>query len=80
MATQKEMLEGFRDAKEKGAKYVTYGSSDLGMPIPIDDAIHDIMMMDEDQFGDEGDWAVCDENGHIEDEADRLGDLIEEGE
>ncbi|NCB31483.1 MAG: hypothetical protein EOM66_08765 [Clostridia bacterium] len=44
------------------AKYVSYGSGDLGIAVPKADALKDIASMDEESIG-EGTWYPCDKNG-----------------
>lgn len=58
MKTQSEMVKELRAAKEQGVKFVTYGESDLGMPIEIDVAICDIQAMDAELIGG-GVWYEC---------------------
>lgn len=63
MKTVKDMVEELISAKESGVYYVTYGESDIGMPIQIDDAIADISSMDDEIIG-EGTWYECDKHGN----------------
>lgn len=48
--------------KESKSKFFTYGESDLGMPIPREQAITDIEAMEDLSFG-EGTVEECDEKG-----------------
>jgi hypothetical protein len=59
MKTSKEMAAEIASA---GSEYVTYGESDLGIPVKRMDAIADILSLDD--VG-EGTWEECDENGEL---------------
>jgi hypothetical protein len=59
--TGKQVADEIRASK---SKYVTYGESDLGMPIPKGRAIKDFEAMDDEIVGD-GEWWECDKNGNI---------------
>ena len=61
MKTAREMANEISASK---SIYVTYGESDLGMPILREDAIEDILSMDDEMIG-EGTWYECDEKGNI---------------
>ena len=61
MKTAAQMVE---EIKNSESAYVTYGYSDLGIPVGKEDAIADIGSMDDEQIGD-GIWYECDENGSI---------------
>jgi len=47
------------------SEYVTYGSSDLGIPVLRVDAIRDISSMDDEQIG-SGTWYPCDRFGVVQ--------------
>lgn len=64
-----KFLKSLKEAKKDGTRFVTYGESDLGIPVAIDDAIVDIESMNAEYFGDCG-WYACDETGRIEDSVD----------
>ena len=59
--TVKEMVA---ELEASNSEYVTYGSSDLGVPVKREDAIADISGMDDEQIG-EGTWYECDETGAV---------------
>lgn len=61
MKTAKELADEIRASK---SEFVTYGYSDLGMPIKKEDAIADIESMDDEMIGD-GTWYECDKDGNI---------------
>ena len=61
MKTAKQMADEMRSST---SKFVTYGNSDLGIPIQRELAIIDIEQMDDEMIGD-GTWYECDENGNI---------------
>jgi len=61
MKTAKEMAN---EIEASSSEYVTYGESDLGTPVKREDAIADILSMDDDMIG-PGDWAECDSEGNI---------------
>jgi uncharacterized protein YuzE len=61
MKTVKELLEEIKASK---ALYITYGDSDLGIPVLREDTLADIASMDDEQIG-EGTWFECDEEGEI---------------
>ena len=46
------------ELKASDSAYVTYGDSDIGIPIKREDAIRDILSMDDDMIG-EGTWYEC---------------------
>lgn len=48
----------------KEVKYVTYGCSDLGIPIPKEAALLDWESIDNELWGD-GTWYVCDKKGNF---------------
>lgn len=53
MKTKLQMIE---EIKASGAKFVSYGDSELGCVIvPVEDALADIADMDEEMIGN-GDW------------------------
>ena len=64
MNTVSSMIAELTTAKTQGVKFVTYGDSDLGIAIEIDDAIADIGAMDDEMIGD-ATWYPCDENGAV---------------
>ena len=64
MKTVNDMLAELALAKLDGVKFVTYGHSDLGVAVPIVDAIKDIASMEDEQIG-EGTWFACDEHGEV---------------
>jgi hypothetical protein len=59
--TVKELIDEIRVCN---TEFVTYGESDLGIPVSKEDAIADILSMDDDQIG-EGTWFPCDSEGNI---------------
>jgi hypothetical protein len=59
-----KIAEAIRMESLVGADFVTYGDGDLGVAIPIFDAIVDFESMEDDQIG-EGTWYVCDKDGNI---------------
>ena len=61
MKTVKEMA---KEIEASASDYVTYGESDLGIPVKRETAIADILSMDDEMIG-EGTWLECDENGKI---------------
>jgi len=61
MKTKKDLLEEIKASRND---YITYGASDLGIPIRREDAIRDIASMDDESIG-EGDWEECDSNGNF---------------
>ena len=61
MKTAKQMSDELRASN---SVYVTYGESDLGIPVERERAIRDIEGMDDEIIG-EGTWYECDEAGHI---------------
>lgn len=61
MKTVNQMVEELKASK---SAYVTYGESDIGIPVKLADAIADISAMDDEQIG-EGTWYECDEDGNI---------------
>jgi hypothetical protein len=59
------ILNAIVDAYNLGAVYITYGDSDLGIPVKIDGAsgaLVDIQSMEDHQLK-ECTWQVCDEDG-----------------
>ena len=60
--TAKELAE---EIMASTSKYVTYGDSDLGIPVLREEAIADILGMDDEIIG-EGTWYECDEDGNVE--------------
>lgn len=63
MKTVNEMIQELKAAKNLGVNFVSYGYSDLGMPVDINEAISDIQQMDDELIG-EGTWYACDHNGN----------------
>lgn len=61
MKTAKEMAAEIEVSK---SEYVTYGEGDLGIPVKREDAIADILGMDDEMIG-EGTWYECDAEGNI---------------
>ena len=61
MKTKQQLID---EIKASGSDYVTYGESDIGMPVAIADAILDISGMDEEMIG-EGTWYPCNEKGEV---------------
>lgn len=61
MKTVKEMII---ELEASDSEYVTYGESDLGIPILREDAISDISSMEDEQIGN-GTWYECDSKGKI---------------
>jgi hypothetical protein len=61
MKTAKELASEVAASK---SEYVTYGDGDLGIPVRREDAIADILDMDDDIIGD-GTWYECDAEGNI---------------
>lgn len=61
MKTAKEMAEEIAASK---SEYVTYGDSDIGIPIKREEAISDILGMDDEMIG-EGTWYECDSEGNL---------------
>ena len=59
--TSKEMADEIRCSD---SDYVTYGVSEIGTPIPRDDAADDIESMDDEMIG-EGTWYECDKDGNV---------------
>ena len=59
--TAKELANEIRAST---SEYVTYGESDLGIPIRREAAIADISAMDDEMIG-EGTWYECDETGTV---------------
>ena len=62
MKTVSQLLAEIAASK---SKYVTYGASDIGIPVLREDALADIASMDDEQIGD-GTWYECDENGAVD--------------
>lgn len=58
--TVEEMVQELQAAKADGVAFVSYGDGDLGVPIPIDDAIADISQMEDHQIG-AGTWCACEQ-------------------
>ena len=61
MKTAKEMTAEIKRSK---SAYVTYGYSDLGIPVKKADAIRDISSMEDEMIG-EGTWYECDADGKV---------------
>jgi len=61
MKTAKEMAAEIQASE---SEYITYGASDVGIPVKKTDAIKDILSMDDEMIGD-GDWYECDQNGEV---------------
>lgn len=61
MKTVKQMIEEIQASK---SAHITYGDGDLGIPVYREDAIKDILSMEDEQIG-EGTWYECDEDGNI---------------
>jgi len=61
MKTAKEMAAEIEESK---SEFVTYGESDLGMPIKREDAIADILALNDKIIGD-GTWYECDSEGNV---------------
>lgn len=59
MKTAHQMADEIRASK---SAYVTYGDSDLGIPVERLAAIADVEAMDDDAIG-EGSWHECDADG-----------------
>ena len=64
MKTVNQMVQELQDAINEGVLFVTYGDSDLGIPVEINEAIKDISSMEDEIIG-EGTWYACDENGEV---------------
>jgi len=60
----KTAIQMANEIRSSSSAFVTYGDSDLGIPVAKDDAIADIMTMDDEQIGD-GTWYECDETGAV---------------
>lgn len=61
MKTAKEMAAEIQASK---SEYVTYGLSEIGIPVRREDAIADILGMDDELIG-EGTWYECEEDGNL---------------
>ena len=61
----KTVAQMIAELSASDSKYVTYGESDLGIPVLREEAIADISSMDDEQIG-EGIWYECDEDGRVE--------------
>lgn len=61
MKTAKELIAEMAASK---SEYVTYGDSEIGIPIRREDAMEDILKLDDELIG-EGDWYECDSEGNI---------------
>ena len=61
MKTVAQIVE---EISASSSEYVTYGVSDIGIPVLREDAIADLSGMDDEQIG-EGTWYECDENGNV---------------
>ena len=59
--TAKQMADEIR---QSDSSYVTYGESDLGIPVLRHNAIADIESMDDEMIG-EGTWYECDARGQV---------------
>jgi len=62
MKTARQMAE---EIAASTSDYVTYGESDLGIPVLREDAIAEILCMDDEMIGD-GTWYECDEHGIVD--------------
>lgn len=60
MKTAKQMAD---EIARSTSDYVTYGESDLGIPVKKEDAIKDILGMDDEMIGN-GTWFECDSQGN----------------
>lgn len=60
---QKTARQVADEMRASTSEYVTYGYSDIGIPVRRVDAIADIEAMDDDAIGD-GTWYECDEHGN----------------
>jgi hypothetical protein len=60
----KTVAQMVNELKASDSDYVTYGDSDLGIPVKKEDAIADILGMEDIMIGD-GTWYECDENGNV---------------
>jgi len=61
MKTAKEMAAEITASK---SEYVTYGEGDLGLPVKREEAIADILAMDDELIG-EGTWYECNSQGVV---------------
>ncbi|MHB8915869.1 MAG: hypothetical protein ACYC4K_08670 [Thiobacillus sp.] len=61
MKTVSQIVE---EISASSSEYVTYGDSDIGIPVLREDAIADLSSMDDEQIG-EGTWYECDEHGNV---------------
>jgi hypothetical protein len=61
MKTARQLADEIRASD---CEYVTYGDSDIGNPVPKEEAILDIESMDDEMIGD-GTWYECDSNGNV---------------
>lgn len=61
MKSAKEMVAEIEASK---SDYVTYGESEIGIPVKKEDAIADILGMNDEMIG-EGAWCECDKNGNV---------------
>jgi len=61
MKTAKELAQ---EIMASNSNFVTYGDGDLGIPVKREDAIADILGMDDDMIGD-GTWYECDAEGNV---------------
>jgi hypothetical protein len=64
MSDTKTVAEMVAELRACDSEYVTYGSSDLGIPVLRVDAIQDILNMEDEQIG-PGTWYACDSFGLI---------------
>ena len=61
MKTAIQMVDEIRASQ---SAFVTYGESDLGIPVAKQDAIDDMSSMDDEMIGD-GTWYECDAEGNV---------------
>jgi hypothetical protein len=61
MKTAKELASEIAASK---SDYVTYGESEIGLPVKRADAIADILAMDDELVG-EGTWYECNSQGVV---------------
>lgn len=61
MKTSKQMVTEIEAAR---SAYITYGEGEIGTPVKKEEAIADILAMDDEMIGD-GTWYECDEVGNI---------------
>jgi hypothetical protein len=61
MKTAKEMVAEIAASK---SEYVTYGESEIGLPVKKEDAMDDILTIDDELIG-EGVWYECNSQGVV---------------